>query len=57
MAALFRELVDRGYKGSYESVREHPIRQFPEGKKNASKGAKLSPAPLPSRQVTFLESL
>src|SRR5216683_1132474 len=54
MAALFRELVDRGYKGSYESVRDHLVRQLPEGKKNASKGARLSPAPLPSRQVTFL---
>lgn len=54
MAALFRELVDRGYKGSYESVRDHLVRQLPEGKKNASKGAKLSPAPLLSRQATFL---
>jgi transposase len=54
MAALFRELVDRGYKGSYESVRDHLIRRLPEGKKNASKGAQLSPAPLPSRQATFL---
>jgi transposase len=54
MAALFRELVDRGYKGSYESVRDHLVRQLPEGKKNASKGAKLSPAPLPFRQATFL---
>ncbi len=54
MAALFRELVARGYKGSYESVRDHLVRQLPEGKKNASKGAKLSPAPLPSRQATFL---
>ena len=54
MAALFRELVDRGYKGSYESVRDHLVRRLPEGKKNASKGARLSPAPLPSRQATFL---
>ena len=28
MAALFRELVDRGYKGSYESVRDHLVRQL-----------------------------
>lgn len=54
MAALFRELVDRGYQGSYESVRDHLVRQLPEGKKNASKGVRLSPAPLPSRQATFL---
>jgi transposase len=54
MATLFRELVDRGYKGSYESVRDHLVRLLPEGKKNASKGAKLSSTPLPSRQATFL---
>jgi transposase len=54
MAALFRELVARGYKGSYESVRDHLVRQRTFGKKNASKGAKLSPAPLSSRQATFL---
>jgi len=29
IAALFRELVDRGYKGSYESVRDHLVRQLP----------------------------
>jgi transposase len=54
MAALYRELRDRGYKGGYESVRNHLVCRLPEGKKNASKGAKLSPAPLPSRQATFL---
>jgi transposase len=54
MAALFRELLDRGYKGSYESVRDHLVRQLPEGKKNAAKGARLSPAPLSSRRATFL---
>jgi transposase len=35
MAALFRELVDRGYTGSYESVRDHLVRRLslchPEG--------------------------
>ncbi len=54
MAGLFRERVDRGYKGSYESVRDHLVRQLPEGKKKAARGAMLSPAPLPSRQATFL---
>jgi len=54
MVKLFRELVDRGYKGSYESVRDHLVRRLPEGKKNAAKGDELSPAPLPSRQATFL---
>jgi hypothetical protein len=29
MAGLFRELVDLGYKGSYESVRDHIVRQLP----------------------------
>lgn len=54
MAALFRELVDRGDIGSYGSVRDHLIRRLPEGKKNTSKGAGLSPAPFSSRQATFL---
>jgi transposase len=54
MAGLFRELVALGYKGSYESVRDHIVRQLPEGKKNAARGDVLSPAPLPSRQATFL---
>ncbi|HAT46157.1 MAG TPA: ISL3 family transposase [Ktedonobacter sp.] len=54
MVRLHQELVAQGYKGSYASVRDHLVRQLPEGKKNASKGAKLSPVPLPSRQATFL---
>ena len=54
MAALYRELRDRGYKGGYESVRNHLVCRLREGKKNASTGAKLSPAPLSSRQATFL---
>src|SRR5256885_6844507 len=54
MVRLHQELVARGYKGSYASVRDHLIRRLPEGKKNGAKGAQLSPAPLPSRQATFL---
>lgn len=54
MVRLHQELVAQGYKGSYASVRDRLVRHLPEGKKNASKGAKLSPAPLPSRQATFL---
>jgi transposase len=55
MVRLHQELVARGYKGSYASVRDHLIRYLPEGKKNASKGARLSPAaPLSPRQATFL---
>jgi hypothetical protein len=54
MAGLFREVVALGYKGSYESVRGHIIRLLPGGKKNAARADRLSPAPLPSRQATFL---
>lgn len=54
MAGLFRELVALGYRGSYASVRDRLIRRLPEGKKNAAKGAMLSPAPPLSRQATFL---
>ena len=54
MVRLHQELVERGYKGSYASVRDHLVRRLPEGKKNGAKGAQLSPAPLPSRQATFL---
>ncbi|GHO47437.1 transposase [Ktedonospora formicarum] len=54
MVLLHQELVARGYKGSYESVRDHLVRRLPGGKKNACKGAKLSPTPPPVRQVMFL---
>jgi len=54
MARLHQELVAQGYKGSYASVRDHIIRQLPEGKKNGANGSKLTPAPLPSKQATFL---
>jgi transposase len=46
--------VERGYKGSYASVRDHLIRRLPQGKKNSSQGKELSPSPLPLRQATFL---
>jgi transposase len=54
MVRLHQELVARGYKGSYASVRDHLIRRLPGGKKNTCKGAQLSPVPLPVRQVMFL---
>lgn len=54
MVLLHQELVERGYKGSYESVRDHLVRRVPGGKKNAYKGANLSPTPPPARQVMFL---
>lgn len=54
MVRLPQELVAQGYKGSYASVRDHLIRRLPGGKKNACKGARLSPTPPPARQVMFL---
>jgi transposase len=54
MVRLHQELVAQGYQGSYASVRDHIIRRLPEGKKNGAKGSELAPAPLPSRQATFL---
>jgi hypothetical protein len=54
MVRLHHELVAQGYQGSYASVRDHLVRQLPGGKKNATEGARLSPFPLPARQVTFL---
>lgn len=54
MVRLHQEIVARGYKGSYASVRDHLIRRLPGGKKNTCKGAQLSPVPLPVRQVMFL---
>jgi|SRR6266700_2811295 len=54
MVRLHQELVARGYKGSYASVRDHLVRRLPEGKKNSSQGNELSPAPLAPRQATFL---
>jgi len=54
MACLFRELVEQGYKGSYESVRDNLVRLLPEGRKiprdSLSKTATLAP----SRQASFL---
>ncbi len=54
MAGLFRELQDLGYKGSYASVRDHIVRQLPEGKKGAAKGDMPPRAPVLSRQAAFL---
>jgi transposase len=54
MVRLHQELVARGYKGSYASVRDHLIRRLPEGTKNSAKGNELSPVPPSPRQATFL---
>jgi hypothetical protein len=54
IAGLFRELVEQGYKGSYESVRDTLVRLLPQGRKNEASAASKAP-PLPtSRQATFL---
>ena len=54
IACLFRELVEQGYTGSYESVRDHIVRLLPQGRKNqASSSSKASPLPT-SRQAAFL---
>lgn len=54
MAALHRELVDRGFKGSYESVRDHLVRRLPEGKKKSAQVSSLGVVPLPPKQAAFL---
>jgi transposase len=54
MVRLHQELVARGYKGSYASVRDHLVRRRTFGKKNSSQGNELSPAPLSPRRATFL---
>src|SRR6266702_5697521 len=54
MACLFRELVEQGYKGSYESVRDNLNSVLPVGRKiprdSLSKTSTLAPA----RQASFL---
>ncbi|HEX4203016.1 MAG TPA: transposase [Ktedonobacteraceae bacterium] len=54
MVRLHQELVERGYKGSYDSVRDHIIRRLPGSKKNTATSCELSPVPLPSKLATFL---
>jgi transposase len=54
IACLFRELVEQGYKGSYESVRDNLVRLLPTGRKHeASSSSKAPPLPT-SRQAAFL---
>jgi hypothetical protein len=54
IACLFRELVEQGYKGSYESVRDNLVRLFPEGRKIPRDAALKAPTFAPSRQASFL---
>jgi transposase len=54
IACLFRELVEQGYKGSYESVRDNLVRLLPTGRKNAADSSSKAPALPTSRQAAFL---
>jgi len=53
IACLFRELVEQGYKGSYESVYDNLVRLLPEGRKHAA-AVSQTPALATSRQAAFL---
>ena len=54
MACLFRELVEQGYQGSYESVRGTLLRLLPGGRKHPTDSESVAPALPPSRQAAFL---
>jgi transcriptional regulator with XRE-family HTH domain len=54
LAGLFRELVEQGYKGSYESVRDNIVRLLPTGRKSASDSFSKKTAVATSRQAAFL---
>jgi Transposase len=54
IACLFRELVEQGYQGSYESVRDNLVRLLPTGRKNPAHTSLKAPALATSRQATFL---
>lgn len=54
IACLFRELVEQGYKGSYESVRDNLLRLLPNGRKKVvDPEAQVSALPT-ARQAAFL---
>jgi transposase len=54
MSSLFRELVELGYKGSYESVRDNMIRLLPQGRKKPLESLSRTPALATSREASFL---
>ncbi|HAT45025.1 MAG TPA: ISL3 family transposase [Ktedonobacter sp.] len=54
IACLFRELVERGYKGSYGSVYDNLVRLLPTGRKNAADSSSKTLALATSRQAVFL---
>ncbi|MFL5657454.1 MAG: transposase, partial [Ktedonobacteraceae bacterium] len=54
IACLFRELVEQGYQGSYESVRDNLVRLLPKGRKKEASSSAQAPALPTSRQAAFL---
>lgn len=54
IARLFRELVEQGYKGSYESLRDNLVRLLPEGRKHSADASSKTPALATARQAAFL---
>ncbi len=54
IACLFRELVEQGYQGSYESVRDNLVRLLPTGRKHAVDSSSKAPALATSRHAAFL---
>ena len=54
MAQLYRELRERGYTQSYQSMHDQLLRLLPEGKKHVAKACTLSPTPLSSKSAAFL---
>ncbi len=54
IACLFRELVEQGYQGSYESVRDNLVRLLPTGRKHEASSKSVAPALATSRHAAFL---
>jgi transcriptional regulator with XRE-family HTH domain len=54
IARLFRELVEQGYQGSYERVRDNLVRLLPDGRKHPARSSLKAPPLATSRQAAFL---
>ena len=55
MACLYRELVEKGYQGSYASVRDNLVRRLQfDGRKTPADASSKAPALATSRQAAFL---
>jgi transposase len=54
MACLYRELVEKGYQGSYASVRDNLVRRLPfDGRKTPASSSSKAPALPTPRQAAF----